>query len=161
MSHGFISTEAEADWKGRRTRECRLTFVNTTPRGRHKPATNEYRDWAKKKQKAVATLSPLTPTNGDALSPHIATIPLSEKKEEQSASELGYTQDKDGNGPLDFDAAIHAQIAKGWNALSSQAKTTLAQRHGVSALGINSYLRGEQQFSPAKLMAIRSDLSSR
>lgn len=69
MSHGLIDTEADASWKGRRTREYRLTFVNTTPGGKHKPATNDYRDWVKPNPKASDASSPFDALNGNASSP--------------------------------------------------------------------------------------------
>src|SRR5690606_17020387 len=69
MSHGFLDTEAAADWKGRRSREYRLTFVNTTPGDKHKAATNDYRDWVKPKQKVGNDVSPLKASNGDSPSP--------------------------------------------------------------------------------------------
>ena len=65
MSHGLIDTEADASWKGRRTREYRLTFVNTTPGGKHKPATNDYLSWSGPSQKASGASSPLTPRIGE------------------------------------------------------------------------------------------------
>lgn len=198
MSHGFVTTEADADWKGKRAREYRLTFANTTPGGRHKPATNDYKDWVKPVQKAGITSSPLkmangdhaspvpktsgdtslpnkfqkprntakntnpdNALNGDASSPHIYTIPLEEKTEAQIGIQLAQPHDKDSNEAAGFDSTVRAQISEGWNALFSTAKIKLAQRHGVSEREIESYLRGEQEFSAAKLMAIRSDLSPR
>lgn len=65
VEHGFLDTEADADWKGRRSREYRLTFVNTTPGDKHKAATNDYRDWVKPKQKAGDDALPLRGSNGD------------------------------------------------------------------------------------------------
>lgn len=198
MSNGFISTEAEADWKGRRVREYRLTFVNTTPSGRHKAATNDYRDWVKPKQKPGSASLPLTQINGkaplplrekngntslpnkfeelrktaekshvdgskngNAPLPHINTIPLVEKTKAQTGTHLTQPHDKARNEAAGFDSTVRAQISKGWNALSSSAKIKLAQRHGVSEHEVETYLRGEQEFSAAKLMAIRSDLSPR
>lgn len=198
MSHGFVTTEADADWKGKRAREYRLTFANTTPGGRHKPATNDYKDWVKPVQKAGITWSPVktangdhaspvpktsgdasspdkfeklrntrkntnpgSPLNGDASLPHINTIPLEEKTEAQKRIHLAQPHDKDSNGAPSFDSTVRAQISTGWSALSSLAKIKLAQRHGVSEREMDSYIRGEQQFSAAKLMAIRSDLLPR
>lgn len=198
MSHGFVTTEADADWKGKRAREYRLTFANTTPGDRHKPATNDYKDWVKPVQKAGITSSPLetmngdtwsplTKTigyasspekfeklrntakntnpgnalNGDASSPHIYTIPQEEKTEAQTVIILKHPHDKDSNGAASFDSTVLAQISTGWSVLSSLAKIKLAQRHGVSEREMDSYIRGEQQLSAAKLMAIRSDLIRR
>lgn len=195
MGHGFVTTEADADWKGKRAREYRLTFANTTPGGRHKPATNDYKDWVKPVQKAGITSSPVktangdtssplaktsgdasspakfkkprntgkntnpgNAVNGDASSPHIYTIPLEEKTEAQKRFHLAQPHDKHSNETVGFDSTVRTQIFKGWNALSSPAKTKLTQRHGVSEREIDSYLRGEQKFPTRKLMAIRSDL---
>lgn len=58
MEHGFIDVTSEADWKGRKGREYRLTFVNTTPGGKFEAATNDYKDWVKPKQKVSKTSSP-------------------------------------------------------------------------------------------------------
>lgn len=69
MDHGFLETKADADWKGRRSREYRLTFVNTTPGDKHKAATNDYTNWVNPKQKAGNASSPLKHINGDAVSP--------------------------------------------------------------------------------------------
>ena len=195
MNHGFITTEADADWKGKRAREYRLTFVNTTPGGRHKPATNDYKDWVRPKQKASITASPIDPINGDdvkpvkkkngdasspvkfqkipntakksdldksnngeASSPHIYTIPVEQKKEQQTGVQSEEVHINDNNGAADFDSAVHAQIAEGWSVLSLSTKSDLARRNGVSECEIDFYIRGDQKFSTAKLMAIRSDL---
>ncbi len=62
MDHGFVDVTQDADWKGRRGREYRLTFVNTTPGGKHKAATNDYKDWTlPKKNKVGKTSSPKEP----------------------------------------------------------------------------------------------------
>lgn len=58
MDHGLIDVTTEADWKGRKGREYRLTFVNTTPGDKFKAATNDYKDWVKPKPKAGKTSSP-------------------------------------------------------------------------------------------------------
>ena len=195
VSHGFISTEADADWKGRRVREYRLTFVNTTPGGRHKPATNDYRDWEKPQQKAGCTSLPLTSVNGDpslplrkkngnaslpdrfehmrktakkpsieepmngyAPLPHIDTIPLMQKKGEPRNVQSQQSLVSEGIGTSDFCSIVRMQIAEGWSVLAPSSKNDLARRNGVSECEIDFYIRGDQKFSTAKLMAIRSDL---
>ena len=42
MEHGLIAVEVEGEWKPRMARQFRLTWINTTPGGRHKQATNDY-----------------------------------------------------------------------------------------------------------------------
>lgn len=65
MTHGFIDVTSNADWKGRKGREYRLTFINTTPGGKFKAATNDYMDWVKPASKAGKASSPKKPIFGD------------------------------------------------------------------------------------------------
>jgi hypothetical protein len=46
MEKGLIDVETEGQWKERMARQYRLTFVNTGSGGRHRQATNDYRNWA-------------------------------------------------------------------------------------------------------------------
>lgn len=65
MTHGFIDVTSDADWKGRKGREYRLTFVSTTPGGRFKAATNDYKGWVKPKPEAGKASSPKKAIFGD------------------------------------------------------------------------------------------------
>lgn len=45
MTHNLIDITVEGQWKQRKARQYRLTFVNTGGPGHYRPASNEYREW--------------------------------------------------------------------------------------------------------------------
>ena len=67
MEHGFIDLSAEANWKHKKAREYRLTFVTTAypPFG----ATNDYRKWEPRKQNRGNDALPIDRVSGNASLP--------------------------------------------------------------------------------------------
>ena len=67
MEHGFIDLTAQADWKHKKAREYRLTFVTTA----HLPfgATNDYRNWEARKQNRGNGALPIEPVSGNGALP--------------------------------------------------------------------------------------------
>ncbi|MBV7265902.1 hypothetical protein [Erythrobacter ani] len=105
MEHGLIDVTSDADWKGRKGREYRLTFVNTTPGGKFKAATNDYKDWVKPKPKASKTSSPKKPIFGDhvslARSKNGDTSSPIEETEPEEVAEISHSaDDRAGNTAL-------------------------------------------------------------
>lgn len=45
MEHGLIDVPFEGEWKQRKAREFRITFINTTRANAHVRATNDYLDF--------------------------------------------------------------------------------------------------------------------
>ena len=45
IQHGFIVIETEGKLAPRHAREYRITFAQSGPPGRVRPATNEYKNW--------------------------------------------------------------------------------------------------------------------
>lgn len=72
MEHGFIDLSVQADWKHKKAREYRLTFVTTeyAPFG----ATNEYRQWEPKKQISGNGALPIDRVSGNGASPSSKSI---------------------------------------------------------------------------------------
>lgn len=65
MEAGLIDVNAEGDWKQRKAREYRLTFVNTMQGNFRIPATNDYLHWTPTQKSSADNGSAETPQSAD------------------------------------------------------------------------------------------------
>lgn len=65
MQVGFLDLSAEGQWKQRKAREYRLTFVNTMQGHLRMPATNDYLHWVPTRKSGADNGSAETPPSAD------------------------------------------------------------------------------------------------
>lgn len=74
FSHGFIDISAEGEWKARKARQFRLTFVNTVKNNHFVGATNDYLNWEKPPEKLKSSASTAKAEELDSASATIAPV---------------------------------------------------------------------------------------